>query len=218
MFLPASYITIVDAIEAELCFFSAVDAERQHEESIYSFGVALAGGSLQSFGWDFESGEVLPLPRSIWFNQGSLALMRRMPHKISFEPKQKRRTVIPIIEISSLMERYQPAELFVSCLPEFRAADWSLHFEDAANATPSISKNNGGRPREYDWEQYWIQAVLLADLHGLGEDDEGWSNFHRDLDKWVIEVWDKQPDESVLRRKKAQLKKALEARRHSARK
>ena len=214
MFLPPGYITVADAIDADQSFFSEVDHDRAVEDSVYDLGVCLAGGALESFGWDVDTGEVLPLPMAVWGRRNSQGLMARRRHLLELQSAQGSRAVIPLVEVAKLSERYGPPDLFRAGIPKFDSNKWDWGAPDSSGSTLTNSENvqhlqnKGGRTPTYDWEGYWIQAVLLADLNGLGDDEEGWSKFQADLDEWVTMTWIKQPDASTLRRKKALLKEA----------
>jgi hypothetical protein len=81
---------------------------------------------------------------------------------------------------------------------------------DPANSTvapgslPSQSKNQGGRPRVHDWDQFWIEVVSVANTpDGLPDRDE----LREHMENFVT-GWDRPPDNSAIRAKLSKLYKS----------
>ena len=54
----------------------------------------------------------------------------------------------------------------------------------------------GGRPPKYDWDDFFAEIIVRADLDGLPDNQ---ATLVRDMASWCIEKWGEQPSESVLK-------------------
>ena len=217
MFLPSGYITVADAIDADQFFFSEVDHDRDLEESIYALGVCLAGGDVDTFGFDADTSKVLPLPKSVWSQRDSRVLMERRPHFIDLKSPQGCRALIPLLDVVRLSERYDPPDLFMSCIPAFDPAKWDWKVAPVDNEAKEPTKNTGGRPAEFMWQDFWIEVALFADKESLTDGTGDWSLMRQHMVKWVADKWRKAPDPSHVNKKLASLRRAWEARQYPAR-
>jgi len=59
-------------------------------------------------------------------------------------------------------------------------------------------KSKGGRPAKYDWQGFWTELVVRADLDDLPDTQAGCV---RVMASWCLEKWDNEPTDSLLREK-----------------
>jgi hypothetical protein len=55
-----------------------------------------------------------------------------------------------------------------------------------------------GRPRKYDWDSFYVEIAVLADLDGMPETQ---ADLERLMADWCNENWEDQPSESMVRSK-----------------
>ena len=218
MFLPTGYIAVADAIEAEQYFLNEVDHDRDVADTIYDLGVALAGGHLESFGWDIETGEVFPLPKDVWCRRNSQALMERRLQFIEFESLSRSRPFVIVLELTSLSRRYSPSDLFRSCIPKFDVTHWDLSPPEMTVGIEASALNKGGRPEKFKWEEFWIEVALFADINNLTTETGDWSPLRKHMQEWVSAKWKVWPDPSQINKKLAVLVSAWEARERASKK
>ena len=69
----------------------------------------------------------------------------------------------------------------------------------SAGENSSASKpTRSGRPRSYDWDNFYIEIAVRADLDGL---PESLAELERMMADWCDENWNRTPAESVIREK-----------------
>jgi hypothetical protein len=72
---------------------------------------------------------------------------------------------------------------------------------------PKIAKNPGGRPRKYNWDDFYIELIRLANNpDGLPERDE----LNRHMNDWCANNFVKQPEGSQIRNRLYGVLKAIE--------
>ena len=74
-------------------------------------------------------------------------------------------------------------------------------FNNASTSTQTKIENapsRRGRTREYDWDAFYAEIAVRADLDSLPETQAG---LEKDMADWCSKSWDKTPSESTLRDK-----------------
>ncbi len=60
----------------------------------------------------------------------------------------------------------------------------------------AVSKNKGGRPAEYDWEEFYIEIIRIADGQGLPSKQ---SDLVKQISQWCSHHWGKEPADSSIK-------------------
>jgi hypothetical protein len=68
----------------------------------------------------------------------------------------------------------------------------------SAGKKSTQQKNRGGRPPKYDWEAFFVEITVRADLDSLPNTQ---AELERDMAEWCFDAWGEQPAESVIRDK-----------------
>ena len=73
-----------------------------------------------------------------------------------------------------------------------------------------LKADTRGRPLKWDWEGFWIEALLeYASLAGLPDKQAGFESY---MDSWFVKKTGGSPSESAIREKASKLYQAKKAR------
>lgn len=67
-----------------------------------------------------------------------------------------------------------------------------------ANTEPSGQRSGRKRKSIYDWESFYVEIAVVADLDSLPDTQ---ADLERDMADWCLETWGRVPSESTLRSK-----------------
>lgn len=67
---------------------------------------------------------------------------------------------------------------------------------DSSNTDPV--KKSGGRKPQYDWEAFYVEIAVKADLDSLPETQ---AELEKAMASWCLDNWEKRPAESTIRSK-----------------
>lgn len=206
MFLPAGYISLYDApimlVNMNEDTACVEDFDYNYFKSKY---ISLLGGEkINAFGWDLNNGNLLDIPSNYWRKVGSTDAIDNKK-LIKFENSNKKISppVLVIIKIQD-SKIFNAGYFENKWIPDFNISEWEIDSEQIGN---NIPKNLGGRPRENDWEAFFVEVAIYADRENLKQDST-WTHLRNHMKKWVKENWQNQPDESTIKKK---LKKVEEA-------
>ena len=162
-----------------------MDADVTFEDIVFSFGTTLSAGEFTSEGLDFTTGSSRPIPVEFWRTPNAhAALIERRLHAVAFEKSEPAVSIIPLIEYAAVKKRFDHKNGEVSVLDEnlfeFDEGRWDLStpadlaasttLNDEALSTFPIEQV--GRKPKHNWDAFWVEAVLYADLNSLTIDNE----------------------------------------------
>jgi hypothetical protein len=214
MIIPAGYLTLVDAIDAVVTFWSDDSFgqyERSHDEAIERVVSLLGTESIKSVGWHFESGNLLPLPPSLFRSTKGVELVshRKLTSVINGS-NGSACYVIPIID------SYQLADVFkgflISKQPKFDPQIWDLTSptDDIIPATAGRSILSTfpiepqGRKPKHNWDDFWIEAIMYAHLHSLDE----FEDFRKEMKNFIAKHQDTAAHKTQVNTKLSQIRDA----------
>ena len=169
--------------------------------------VALLGGEkLQSFGWNYKTGDLLPMPASLFRTALGIEILSKREPVSVVEPISKGAVhVIPIVRTSELFGFYK--KLNPSFLIKFDASKWKFSelainsVLDGGETSTSAQRNTkgAGRPRTHNWDLFYHEVVLYVDANCISYD--GSMQPIRDhMTEWANHYMKPAPDRSQIKR------------------
>jgi hypothetical protein len=180
MIMPSGFITLFDYVNSLPNYWSEISgdmAERDINDAEREVVALLGGEKLQSFGWNYKTGDILSMPASIFRTERGIDLVSKSETTLFAEHNTKVGVwVIPLIRISDIFGIYK--KLAASHLKPFDASKWQvaeqgtnpdLNIVDAATSSETISKGRG-RPRTHNWDLFYHELVAYVDDYCISHD------------------------------------------------
>ena len=151
---------------------------------------ALAAGELTAVTFSASGGRQEVGPSEWLSDDGEHSMKKGVVFRRSGGPKSPIVPVPLMVNESHLMDWiYPPQEGAEPSRPEGERREATV---------PAQVRNRGGAPAKYDWDSFWVELVVRADLDGLPEVR---SELQRSMMDWCAKNWPNEPSESEVRKR-----------------
>jgi len=192
--MPAGYIAIADcpALITKLWSDDSFGLDTRTIDDAINELTALFGGEiLKVYGWDFNGGEIISIPSKLFrADNGIEKIKRKIAFSIFNEASDDFIDVILIIDSDEIIGQF--GGYFHSKKYIFDLTDWELtssiklsKYKDKNTLDSQEYKiEKRGRRPTHDWEKFFQEAILFADLNNIEE--RGDTKFFEDhMKDWV---------------------------------
>ena len=219
MLIPTGYIKITDAvdqIEMEALFSPNVQSVHievenasERQIAVREIGKLLVDGLVEAFFICFRTGHLGTVPLEYWRTPESVNVLHgKTKGGLIWELEGcEYYPVVPILPEPTLSKLFPDSGFMENNMPVVWPEGWKFspkqsQLDDASSAAsvlPVQTKNVGGRPLKFDWDDFWIEVVRFVADSGLADDARVECQKH--MLSWTAKKWDTPPAESTIRQK-----------------
>ncbi len=219
MLIPNGYLTIgnaVDEIQMDSMFSSSTESKHAEVENdsesqiiVREIGKLLVDGLMEAFCICVRTGYLGTVPLEYWRTPEAVNVLHgKTKDGLIWELEGcEHYPVLPILPEPTLSKMFPHSGFMENNMPVVWPEGWKFSTKqsqvyDASSAAvvlPVQTKNAGGRPLKFDWDDFWIEVVRFVADSGLADDARVECQKH--MLSWTAKRWDPPPGESTIRQK-----------------